>query len=225
MVRYLIIVVGAIVLAGCSSTKYEMTVDALAAPDAPIAADYLLRPANEIIENDELQYREFAEYIHRAMAAAGYSEAAGADRAAMVVLLEYGVSEPRERIRAETEPQVGIGFGYGRGYRSGFGSGAYGSYPAYGPAGYRTRVESYPAYTRVMLLRAYSNQGQAEGRRELWRVLVRSTGTSPDLRKLFPYMVVASQPYIGRSTGREAVTVELKEDDERVARLDRKSVV
>jgi hypothetical protein len=51
---------------------------------------------------------------------------------------------------------------------------------------------------------------------QLWKTTVTSSGSSGDLRRVFPILVGASQQYIGKNTGQK-VEVDLYEEDERVS--------
>ena len=53
---------------------------------------------------------------------------------------------------------------------------------------------------------------------QLWKTTVTSTGSSGDLRRVFPILVAASQQYIGKNTGQK-VEVNLSEGDARVIEI------
>jgi hypothetical protein len=52
----------------------------------------------------------------------------------------------------------------------------------------------------------------------IWKTTVTSTGSSGDLRLVFPVLVAASVPYIGTNTGKK-VDVTIKEDDKLVVQI------
>jgi hypothetical protein len=59
---------------------------------------------------------------------------------------------------------------------------------------------------------------QTEIEVQLWKTTVTSTGSSGDLRRVFPILVAASQQYIGKNTGQK-VEVDLYESDESVIEI------
>jgi hypothetical protein len=50
---------------------------------------------------------------------------------------------------------------------------------------------------------------------ELWRMEIFSTGSSFDLRSVFPVMIAASKEYLGKNTGK-AITLTLRDEDPEV---------
>ena len=53
---------------------------------------------------------------------------------------------------------------------------------------------------------------------QVWKTNVISTGSSNDLRLVFPYMAIAMKPYIGSNTGRK-IEAEILADDPQVIQL------
>ena len=89
--------------------------------------------------------------------------------------------------------------------------------PQYGVTGSRTHVGTIITYFRYMILDAIDLEeyGETEEKRQLWKTTVTSTGTSGDLRQVFPILVAASKEYFGTNTGKK-VRLILYENDERV---------
>jgi len=85
--------------------------------------------------------------------------------------------------------------------------------PEYGITHYTSETAVGVRYHRHLVLVA-SKHG-ADGA-PIWQVQARSSGYSHDLRLVFPYMVAAARPYLGRSTGHE-VDVTLTENSEEAA--------
>ena len=52
----------------------------------------------------------------------------------------------------------------------------------------------------------------------IWKTTVTSTGKSSDIRRVFPVLVTAGDPYWGKNTGQQ-VGVWLREYDPRVSRM------
>ena len=53
---------------------------------------------------------------------------------------------------------------------------------------------------------------------QLWKTTVTSSGSSGDLRQVFPILVAAAKPHIGSNTGKK-VKVILSEGDKRVTEI------
>ena len=121
--------------------------------------------------------------------------------------------------------QTGVSSSYTTGTISSYGG--YGSYsgtttytPAYGITGSTTHIGSYTTYFRFIVLDAVDLDEYKKSKKEvqLWKTYVTSSGSSSDLRRVFPILVAASQQYFGKNTGQK-VEVNLDEEDERVTEI------
>lgn len=226
-------------LTGC--VQYRVAVSALAAPGADLARRYVLIPADENTSPEDLQFQEYAQYLHRAMALQGFKQAPDSRDADIFVLMAYTIGDPQEHVQAYSVPQwgqTGVASRTTYGTANTFGSanvyGNSGSYsgttnysittyyqPTYGITGYSTRITKSTTYTRLLNLFAFDAAQTRSGRDpdELWRVSVVSTGRSGDLRSVFPVLVAAAHPYLGKATGGRAVTLTLSENDSRVRQI------
>lgn len=92
--------------------------------------------------------------------------------------------------------------------------------PTYGITGSTTDSGTYTTYQRFLVLDALDlpEYRQTKKEVELWKTTITSTGSSGDLRRVFPYMVTASMPHIGTNTGQQ-VKVILMENDPAVMNL------
>jgi hypothetical protein len=57
----------------------------------------------------------------------------------------------------------------------------------------------------------------------VWSTSITSTGSSGDIRRVFPYLIVAGQTYFGKSSG-EKIVVKVYEGDQRVTQLKGASI-
>lgn len=206
----LVIFVGfAWAMGGCTSTKYMVSVSAIASPEAENAKSYVLIPDSSEISSDNLQFQEFAVYLNRALVMDDFLRADNINHADFVILVGYTISSPVEHLQNRSIPQ------YGR-----IGKDKY-NRSIYGTTGYSTRIGTYYTYMRNLdLLAVDAKTYLLTGKiRELWRVSAASTGYSDDLRLVFPYIVTAAQPYLGKSTDKHAITIEFKEDSAEVIRI------
>jgi hypothetical protein len=63
-----------------------------------------------------------------------------------------------------------------------------------------------------------SNYSEDKDMTNLWKTSVISSGSSNDLRFIFPVLVAAAMPYIGTNTGRK-IEVSLSESDKNVLEI------
>jgi hypothetical protein len=77
--------------------------------------------------------------------------------------------------------------------------------PTYGVTGYTTHTGEYVTYFRFLIADAYDVAAFNETNKlvPVWRTTVTSTGSSDDLRRVFPMMAAAAQPYLGTDTARK----------------------
>lgn len=203
---------------GCAATRFDVQVSGLAAADAPLASEVALVPARPNV--DSLEWSEFSEYLEHALSQEGFRPTSSQEAAETVVFVDYGISGPEQYEYTSQEPvfgQVGSSTTYQTTYN------AYGGYglqstttPEIGITHYRSQTNVGTRFHRFLDLTAFQRQADGTLSEEpLWQTRMRSSGTSGDLRRVFPVLVAAAQPYIGRSTG-QTLTVTLKEKDRRV---------
>lgn len=186
--------------AGCKTT-YVLDVDALSTPGAEIYKTYIIVSGDKNIPPDDLQFLEFSKYLQRGLELQGY-EPADKDQADIVIALSYKISKPQLRIGTYDTPTYGYQYGYGY-YR-----------PVYGVTGYETEVYSYEVYIHTMKLiaRETSPQKTNDEGKEVWRVVVKSTNESNDIRAFFPYLIAAAQPFIACQTPNGSAKVKIKQN-------------
>jgi hypothetical protein len=196
--------------------KYYVKVDSFGDSDL-YNKSYVLLPVSDGI--DGLEFNEYSAYVHRALKKKGFSRSLnGIDEAKIVIFMDYGISDPKTYQESYSIPQWGQ-TGVSSSYTSGS-IGSYGSYsgttsytPSYGVTGYTSGTSSYTEYTRYLKLSAvdvikWKSPNKSE-LTELWKTSVISTGSSGDLRKVMPILVVASEKYLGKDTGQQVeVTIE-----------------
>ncbi len=231
----------AIFVAGCeTSPRLEVSVSSLVAPGGDAFRQYALVPGNEGVKADDLQFREFAEFIERAMKLQGFIKASAPESADLLVVAAYSVGDPQTRTYTYTVPhwgQTGVSSSTTHGTAITQGtlntSGNSGTYsgttsysgttyyqPTYGITGYSSGVGQYTTVTRVLALAGFDADSIRSGGdpKELWRVSAVSIGSTRDLRLVFPYLITAARPYIGKATD-QAVTVSFSKNDPRVAEV------
>jgi len=92
--------------------------------------------------------------------------------------------------------------------------------PTYGIRDYKTESGSYTTYFRFMILDAYDLDAFRERKEviQLWKTTATSTGSSGDLRQVFPILVAASKYYLGSNTGKKLKVI-VQENDKVVLEI------
>ena len=178
-------------LSACT-TGFPAQVQRFQAMPAPQGQSFVIQAADPDKQGG-LEFHQYASLVRDHLIAQGYSEAPSAEAATMVVSLDYGVDDGRERVVARPDP-FGYGFGY-RPYYSRFGYLGYRRHPfywgwhdpfAFGPwGGYD--IDSYTVFTSFLdmdIRRTADGQSLFEG-------LAQARSRSDDLPVLVPNLVEA----------------------------------
>lgn len=213
---YYFIVLVIVTHIGCASATFVVDVSSITTSNHSGKKVFVV-PGNNVAIND-IQFIEFSGYIKKALVKKGFTVVDSIDESDQVVLLGYAISGPQSY--TENIPLFGP---TGVKSSSTFGhinsSGNYYSSTMYdynyGITGIKQIERIY--YTRTIVLIAYDWQlfKKKKIEKQLWKTDIVSTGSSDDLRYVFPYMIVAAEKYIGTNT-KKAVTVEISEYDRRV---------
>jgi hypothetical protein len=221
-----LLLAAALVVSGCATTQpqFSVRVDSISG-GAVDKNSYILLPGNKDTKAEDLQFKEYAAYVNRALIKQGFVPAESFEKANVAIFLVYGLGDPKEHQYSYSIPtwgQTGVSSSYTTGTISSYGG--YGSYsgtttytPTYGITGSTAHTGSYTTYFRFMVLDAVDLDEYKKSKKEvqLWKTTVTSSGSSGDLRLVFPILVAASQQYVGKNTGQK-VKVDLYEEDERV---------
>ncbi|MBI3811240.1 MAG: hypothetical protein HY283_03410 [Nitrospirae bacterium] len=175
-----------------------------------------------------MQFKEYAAYINRALISRGLTPVETAEKADLAVFVIYGIGNPQEHQYSYSLPvwgQTGVSSSNTYGTLSMYGN--YGTYsgtttynPTYGIKGYTSHVGNYATYFRFLVLDALDLAEYKQTKKEvqLWKTIITSTGSSGDLRRVFPYLVSASKPHIAANTGQQ-IKVILEENDPSVMEI------
>lgn len=214
-----------VLVAGCAvAQQFNVRVDSLARADFVGKRSYVLLPGNKGASAGDLQFQEYAAYVHRALAARGLVHARRVEDADIVVFLSYGIGDPQTHYYTYSLPVWGqTGYSGSTTYGTLNTFGGYGTYsstttytPTYGITGSSTHLGSATMYFRFILLDAYDLETYKQEKKlaQVWRSTVTSTGSSGDLRRVFPVMVAGSARHLATNTGQ---TVEIVLDKENAA--------
>ncbi len=213
---------------GCGR-PFQVNINSISSGNLLSGSKCVILPSDPNIAADQLQYKEYATYIKRALEKNGYEVTDNRGEAQVVVFLNYGIRNPHENLYNYSTPvwgQTGVSSSYTTGTINSFGSGI-ASYsgtttytPQYGITGYQSHVGTLITFTRFLVLDAYNLEEYRKTNKEvqLWRTTAISTGSSGDLRLVFPLMVAASTEYIGIDTGKQ-IEIVIYENDKRVQEI------
>ena len=227
---FIMVLVVALWAAGCTTIRPQLhvNVDSISSEFASAKKSYVLLPGNKDIPAEDLQFKEFAAYVNWALTAKGFVQTSNRENADIVIFLVYGIGNPQEHLYSYSLPmwgQTGVSSSPTSGTINMYGN--FGSYsgtttytPQYGITGDASDVDPYTTYFRYILLDAYDldTYRREKKLRQIWRTTITSTGSSGDLRRVFPVLVAGSQVYLGANTG-QSVSVILHEEDPEVLKI------
>ena len=212
-------------LAGCSTSTYVVKVDAISKPasvtGATIASpqSYKLKSKNPALGEENLRYKEAADFVKTALSGKGLYEAPSMEKADMIVELDYGMDTPRKKVERVSVPvyaQTGGGVRYEqvpivdtRGNQSVRTVAVYDT-PRTELVGYNDMNQQVTIYEKYLRITARENRPGPEGRppAEVWSVSATAEDESKDLRKYLPIMASATIDYIGKdSTSQKSVRI------------------
>lgn len=209
-----------------SGDYFSVYVDAINDPTTHGKFIYYLHQTTE--NQNSLQNREYERYVDRALEAQGFVRTYNLNQAEIMIFMGYGIGDP-ETVTYNYDVPI---FGQ-TGYSSSTTTGSINRYggstdfsattrnnPQYGIVGSQTRTYSQTFYTRYFFLDAIDidKSRAANSEHQIWKTSITSRGYSDDLRRVFPVMVAASKPYLGKNT-QNKIKVTLGEYDPRIKEI------
>jgi len=227
--RMWIICIAMILMQACAGIpRYVVDVDSINSPGAETKNRYVLAPGEKDINSENLQFKEYAAYVERALSAKGFVKANDYADANIAIYLSYGIGDPQEHQYIYSYPVWGqTGYVTSYNYVSVDNNGNYRvveTYtPTYGIIDNDIYSGTITTYRRFIILDALDLAASKTTDKpiQLWQTTITSIGANGDLRLAFPVMLGAAKEYIGTNTGKK-VSVTLIENDKRV--LDIKGI-
>lgn len=214
---------GVLALAGCNQTSgYQVKVDAISKPVAPTQQSYALKSKDPRMGEENLRYKEAADFVRTALSGKGLYEAPNPEKADMVVELDYGMEAPRSKVERVSTPvyaQVGGGVRYeavpitdSRGNTSQRTVAVYDP-PRSELVGYDEIPRQVTVYEKYLKITARENKASSEGKppAELWSIHASAEDESKDIRKYLPIMASATVDYIGQDSSTQK-TIRVRAD-------------
>jgi len=225
----ILILIFTALITGCAiGPMFQVNVDSISTLEAEVQKKYILLSGLKDVKPTDLQFREYASYVDKALAAKGFVKADDFQDANVAIFLAYGIGNPQKHHYTYSLPvwgQTGVSSSTTSGTLSTYGG--YGTYrgtttytPTYGITGYTSHSGTRITYFRFLVLDAVdlNEYRRSQNTKQIWRTTVTSTGSSGDLRRVFPVLVGASRPYIGINTGKK-IKITLTESDKRVIEI------
>lgn len=167
--------------------RVEVTVQALAAPDAPSNdKSFFIVPGMQNLSENDLEFMEVSRYITNALSKKGYIRANSVKSAAILIRLSYGIGDPQTSSRTV---EISPGYSYPVGWM-------WFTQPP------QTQTVKETTYQRNLILEAYDLK-DPNRKSQLWKTIVKSEGSYSDLNRILAYMIAASSEYFGTNTGRQ----------------------
>jgi hypothetical protein len=220
-----------LMLAGCvgGPSPFTVSVNGFAAPDSATKRTFVILPEMQGVKATDLEFEEYARVASAVLAQSGYVQVPSGTDPQLIIFLTYSIGEPKEHNYTYSLPQFGqTGVASSQTYgtvratspnTASYTATTYNT-PTYGITGYATGSGSYSTFTRVVSLEAFdlAVYMQTKELKQVWKTKIASTGSSGDLRAVYPFMLTAAAPYIGKNTG-SMVTCEIKADDPKALSL------
>jgi hypothetical protein len=217
-----------VALSGCASHRYRIAVNGFSDPKYAGGHSYWLLSGKDGVTVDDLEFREYAAYLRRGLAQAGYSESATLDQADLAIFVSYGIGDAKEQAYSYSMPvygQTGGGtYNFSGTTYSDYGTATtYGTAtqtPQYGVVGSEQFSGTTLTYLRYLFVDVFDMKALRNGKQKLpvWRTDVMSRGRNDDLRSVFPVLVAAATPHFGKNTKKQVI-VDLSEGDRQVQQI------
>lgn len=181
-----------LIVVSCAHKKevadsYTVVIDSISAPKAA-GKTFAIISGDKSIANNDLRFQEFAKITEKALIADGFVPSSSPE---VKILLTYGIGDPISHTETRSVPVYGsttsnVANAWGQNI---------GSVQTWGHKGFRTNSEHITNYKRTAVLRAVS----AKSGDPLWETVITSSGTTGDLRRVFPYMLYGGIGHFGTS--------------------------
>lgn len=167
---------------------------------------YYIESGDEIISSNDLEFKEYADYLKKDLAIHGAKDTFDKENADMCILLNYGLVDEsyQESIPVPEYGRTTIASMVTNGSVTRF------NYN-YGTTGYHYEQKNVSKYIRIVNIYAYDNKKRDSEPIMLWKTNIKSAGSSNDLQKAIPHMLCASAYYMGKKSEGEKTQLIHKE--------------
>jgi hypothetical protein len=214
-------------ISGCGLT-YQINVNSINAPNADVIKKYILLSGLKDVRLTSLQFREYANYVDKALISRGFIKTDSVRDAKLAIFMRYGIKylgKDQKTIPFPVWGQTGVSSSTTSGMLSAYGD--HGSYhstttylPTYGITGHIPVTITNETYFSFLKLEAYDANEFKRSKNliQLWKTMVSSYTSKGDLREDMPVLVTAVKPYIGSNTGK-TIEIKLNENNKAVMEI------
>lgn len=223
------ILLTALLLSSCAAfVRFENTVTSVSDSTLVGCCSYFVVPMDEDTNTASISWRRMEKQLSTALDSRGFLKAESPEAADLAIVVGAGIGDPRtvtfsRPVYGKTGEVVtgstttGSIYSYGN-TATGRANTTNTSKDTYGVVG--TTTSSAAVYDRWLIVSAYdmNNKSANDDYLESWRTTVRSSGSSGDLQRVVPYMIAASQDYLGGNLA-SAKKVTIREGSSKVQAL------
>ncbi len=183
-------------VAGCAPTGYNSTVNAFHDDAYAGGKTYCIFPGSRNVTPEDMEFREYAALVDQALAPKGYTRTQDKRTADIAVFMVFGISDNRDVASSYAVTT------FEQAWQPNAPAQAAPEYapadPVRGVTAHNRIVDRGATYYRALILEAYDYNALRKDRqmRQIWRITVGSSGSSPDLREVFPKMTAAMEDYV-----------------------------
>ena len=180
-------------LPGQANHEYYIRVNSLVAHGADLKSKtYVIASAMKNVNDDDLQFQEFARYTENALSRKGYMRKNNKKDADLIISLAYWIGEPQTTSSTETHTS-GMGYSYPVGWMW---------YTV--PPQTQQETTTTTNYEKGLVVEAYDlkNTGKPS---QFWKTTAKLTNAEDDLRFLLPFMIRGGLDWFGADSGKEQV--------------------
>lgn len=211
-------------MTGCSNLKHYGSVDAYSSPAIEkVGRKYNLILGENAKKREIFEREAVTEYFHRALKVAGYEEAKSLEDTDLLIIADYGISDPKKETTVEYRKHygaTGVASSTTNGYVDSNGnySGQTTYNQGYGVVAVTPKlVEEYYYTTQVYF--SGMNFNRKDLPLNLFKVDIKSSDKESDLRVTIPTLLAATTEYIGKNTGKKII-FSIRKSDKRIREIE-----
>jgi hypothetical protein len=187
---------------------------------------YILLPYDSSDADNYLQYELFEKYVTKELALRKYKRVTWYDSADCIIFFKYGISDQKAFQRDVYLPVFGLTgnsvsfsggsanlkyYPWGKEYYNQRSTVTFAEYGQAGAIPYKT-TEYY--FSHFLILSAFEKPTNNHDFKKClkWKIIASLNTKESDLRKMFPYLVIAAGPYIGKDSKQEVKSTVYLED-------------
>lgn len=142
-------------------------------------------PASSEVNKNDLTFREFAEYVNRAMEKLGHKKSSNPE---VTILLSYGLADPKTQIFQTSISSASASYDRP-------------SNTIYTVGQSVTSTTSTTKWTKIVRLEGVLEKSRrSKDLMPVWSTTIASFGSNTDLRAEMPILIAGAMPYIGKDT-------------------------